>query len=77
MANIYPKSKSGAPPVAKKIPSYENRFSSSPSPKKEKKADAKLNWGLVGIIFLLLLFVALPICISVWDIGSPIKELNS
>lgn len=70
MAKIYKK------PVAKKIPSYENRYSSSPSPKKKAKA-SRLDWNLVGVIFLLLLFVALPICIAVWDVGEPIKELQS
>ncbi len=78
MARIYSKPSAL---VAKKLPSSESRFGSSssnlPGGKAGKqKTDSKFNWELTGVIILLLIFVALPICISVWDIGAPIKGYN-
>lgn len=44
-----------------------------PVAKTTKKSTPEFDWEIGVIVILLLLIVALPIAISVWDIGTPIK----
>ncbi len=44
---------------------------------KSKSSTPQLNGEPFLLVFLLLLVVGLPIIISIWDIGSPVKGYHS
>ena len=51
-------------------PEYSNK-------KDDNKKAPEFNWQVALVILLLLLIIGVPLAISVWDVGTPVKGYHT
>lgn len=45
--------------------------------KKNNRTPSEFNWNVALVALLLILIIGVPLAISVWDVGTPVKGYHS